>query len=68
VVVAAQDHMVNPQPALDFAPLVHAQTLVLESDCGHESPRCEAAKMYPVVKAFLEEQGTGIRDQGSWVR
>jgi homoserine O-acetyltransferase len=56
VVAAAQDHMVNPQPALDFAPLIHAQTLVLQSDCGHRSPGCESAKMYPVVKAFLEGQ------------
>jgi len=54
VVAATQDHMVNPQPALDFAPLIHAQTLVLESDCGHRSTGCESAKMYPVVKAFLE--------------
>jgi homoserine O-acetyltransferase/O-succinyltransferase len=56
VVVASQDHMVNPQPALDFAPLVHARTLVLESDCGHLAPGCESAKMFPVVKAFLEAQ------------
>lgn len=56
VVAAAQDHMVNPQPALDFAPLIHAQTLVLESDCGHLSPGCEAAKMNPAVKAFLEDR------------
>ncbi|HEY3625358.1 MAG TPA: alpha/beta fold hydrolase [Terracidiphilus sp.] len=54
MVVASQDHMVNPQPAMDFAPLVHAQMLVLESDCGHRSPDCESAKMYPLVKAFLE--------------
>jgi homoserine O-acetyltransferase len=54
MVVASQDHMVNPQPAMDFAPLVHAQMLVLESDCGHLSPDCESAKMYPLVKAFLE--------------
>lgn len=54
VVASAQDHMVNPQPALDFAPLIHAQTLVLESDCGHSAPGCESAKMYPAVKAFLE--------------
>jgi len=56
VVVAAQDHMVNPQPALDFAPLIHAQALVLESDCGHLAPGCESAKVYPAVKAFLEAQ------------
>lgn len=55
-VVSAQDHMVNPQPALDFAPLVHAQTLVLESDCGHLAPGCESAKMFTAVKAFLEGQ------------
>jgi homoserine O-acetyltransferase len=59
IVAAAQDHMVNPKPALDFAPMVHAQTLVLESDCGHLSPGCESAKMYPVVKAFIE---TGTSD------
>ncbi len=56
VVVAAQDHMVNPQPALDFAPLIHARTLILESDCGHLSPGCESAKLYPAVRGFLEGQ------------
>src|SRR4051794_10517041 len=55
VVAAAQDHMVNPQPALDFAPLIHARTLVLESDCGHRATGCESAKMFPAVKAFLEQ-------------
>ena len=53
IVASAQDHMVNPQPALDFAPLVHAQMLVLESDCGHLAPGCESGKMYPAVKGFL---------------
>jgi len=46
--------MVNPKPALDFAALLGAKTLVLESDCGHLSPTCESAKMYPVVRAFLD--------------
>jgi homoserine O-acetyltransferase len=54
VVAAAQDHMVNPQPALDFAPLIGARTLVLESDCGHLAPNCELEKMATVVRAFLE--------------
>lgn len=53
IVVAAQDHMVNPGPALEFAPLIHAQTLVLDSDCGHLSPGCRADEMYPVVREFL---------------
>jgi homoserine O-acetyltransferase len=54
VVVAAQDHMVNPKPALDFAPLIGAKTLVLESDCGHLAPGCEMGKMAPAVRAFLD--------------
>jgi homoserine O-acetyltransferase/O-succinyltransferase len=56
VVASAQDHMVNPQPALDFALLIKAKTLVLESDCGHLAPGCEMGKMAPAVKAFLEGQ------------
>jgi homoserine O-acetyltransferase len=53
VIVAAQDHMVNPKPALDFAPLIGAKTLILESDCGHLAPGCEMGKMAPAVRAFL---------------
>ena len=56
VVAAAQDHMVNPKPALDFAAQIGAKTLILESDCGHLSPGCESAKMYPAVRAFLDEK------------
>jgi homoserine O-acetyltransferase len=56
VVVASQDHMVNPKPAIDFAARIGAQTLVLDSDCGHLAPGCESAKMYPAVRAFLDRQ------------
>jgi homoserine O-acetyltransferase len=54
VVVAAQDHMVNPKPALDFAALIQAKTVVLESDCGHAAFGCEAEKVNAAVRAFLE--------------
>jgi homoserine O-acetyltransferase/O-succinyltransferase len=54
VISAAQDHMVNPGPALAFAKLIGAQTLVLESDCGHLSPGCEADKVNPAVRNFLD--------------
>ena len=53
IINAEQDHMVNPIPALAFAKLVHAQTLVLHSDCGHMAPGCEQAKMAPVIDQFL---------------
>lgn len=56
MVAAAQDHMVNPGPALDFAKRIGAKTLVLQSDCGHLSPGCEADKMYAVIREFLAEK------------
>jgi homoserine O-acetyltransferase len=55
VVAARQDHMLNYQTALDFAALLGAQTLVLDSDCGHLSLLCEVEKLTP-VKLFLEER------------
>lgn len=54
VVSSAQDHMVNPQPALDFAKLIGARTIVLEGDCGHLATGCEIGKLAPQVRAFLD--------------
>jgi len=56
VVVAAQDHMVNPKPAEDFAKALGAKVLVLDSDCGHISNGCESGKLNPAVRAFLDGQ------------
>ena len=53
IVNAAEDHMVNPIPPLNFAKLLHAQTLVLTSDCGHMAPGCEMDKVVPAVAQFL---------------
>lgn len=56
VIPAAHDHMVNPRPALSFAKLIHAQTLVLNSDCGHLSPGCEEQdEMKRAIQEFLEK-------------
>jgi homoserine O-acetyltransferase/O-succinyltransferase len=54
VVASQQDHMVNPGPALEFAKLLGAKTLLLTSDCGHLAPGCEADKVNPAVEAFLD--------------
>ena len=56
VVSSAQDQMVNPQPALDFARMIGARTLVLESDCGHMAVACESSTLDPQVRAFLDAQ------------
>ena len=53
VVVATQDHMVNPQPATQFAKLARARLLELNGNCGHMATGCESIKMTPAVRAFL---------------
>lgn len=53
IVASEQDHAANPGPALEFARLVHAQTLELHGDCGHVAPFCEVDKVRPVIESFL---------------
>jgi homoserine O-acetyltransferase len=55
VVVATHDHVVTPQPARDFAALLRAPMLELDSDCGHLAPGCEDAKVSAAVAAFLRQ-------------
>ena len=55
VVVNATDHLVTPGPALEFAKLAGAQSLVLDDDCGHLSPfqSCSGTEMTLAISAFL---------------
>ncbi len=53
VIVARKDHVVTPQPALDFAALLHARVLELDSDCGHSATACESATISAAVASFL---------------
>lgn len=55
VVVATQDHMVNPTPALRFAEGAKAEVLKLTGNCGHMATNCESAKLTPAVRAFLAQ-------------
>jgi homoserine O-acetyltransferase len=55
VVVATQDHMVNPGPALRFAAWAKADVLKLTGNCGHMATGCESAKLTPAVRAFLAQ-------------
>jgi homoserine O-acetyltransferase len=54
VIASRQDHMVNPVPAIEFARLIGAKLLILNSDCGHLAPGCEADKVNPALAAFLD--------------
>ncbi len=55
VINAAQDHMVNPIPALQFAALTHSRTVVLEGNCGHMAPTCEASTIRPAIEESLKQ-------------
>ena len=63
VVNSAQDHMVNPQPALAFARRIGARTIVLQGDCGHIATGCEATTLDPQVRAFLDAGEPATRSQ-----
>jgi len=54
VVVNEHDAMVTPGPALEFAKLAGAPTLVLQGDCGHKAPSCEEATVGKRIAEFLK--------------
>jgi homoserine O-acetyltransferase len=51
VIVSPQDHVVNPAPAIEFAQLLHAPVVRMDSPCGHNSPGC--ISVGPLVAQFL---------------
>jgi homoserine O-acetyltransferase len=53
VIVNRQDHFVNPLPASEFANLLHAQLIELDSNCGHRVSGCEMQRIGQEVGAFL---------------
>jgi homoserine O-acetyltransferase len=60
VIVSAEDHMVNPKPAMEFARAIGAPVVTLESPCGHLSLSC--ISVGPVVAQFLADP-TSVRSQ-----
>lgn len=53
IVVSAQDHVVNPRPALEFAAALDALVINLNSPCGHQSFTC--ISLGPTVASFLAD-------------
>lgn len=53
VIVGRFDHVVTPGPAREFARLLQARVLELESECGHMAPSCESQKVNAAVAEFL---------------
>lgn len=55
ILVALQDHMVNPIPAMQFANAGGFPLVQMNSVCGHLSPSC--ISIGPITAAFLENPG-----------
>ncbi len=54
VVLSTRDHMVNPKPSRDLIGLLKAQSLELDSNCGHFIFECEFDKITSAVSDFLD--------------
>ncbi|MFN0109710.1 MAG: alpha/beta fold hydrolase [Blastocatellia bacterium] len=55
VVVARQDMMVNPDPAIEFARLLKAKVFEVNNSCGHVYAACEGDKVNAAVAKFLTQ-------------
>jgi homoserine O-acetyltransferase len=53
VIVSAEDHLVNPQPALDWAAAIGAPTYISHGNCAHILMSCDAEAVSVRVRAFL---------------
>ena len=53
VIVAGEDHLVNPQPAIDWAAALGAPTYVSHGSCAHIIMSCDAAAVSKRVREFL---------------
>jgi homoserine O-acetyltransferase len=53
IVVAVNDHLVNPAPALSWARTIGAQTYVSQGDCGHRIFECDGPAITAAVRTFL---------------
>lgn len=54
LIISLQDHILHPQPALDFAELINAEKLVFDSECGHLAVNCEMEKCAKAIAEFLK--------------
>jgi homoserine O-acetyltransferase len=55
VVTVKQDHMVNPRPAQRFAETLGAESLSLDTPCGHLGLGCKQDTVATTVRRFLHD-------------
>jgi homoserine O-acetyltransferase len=56
VIVSAEDHLVNPQPALEWAGALGAETYVSQGTCAHLIMLCDAEAVSKRVRAYLAKK------------
>jgi homoserine O-acetyltransferase/O-succinyltransferase len=56
VIVAAEDRMVTPQPALDWATAIGADTYISAGSCAHLIMNCDAEAVSSRVERFLAKE------------
>ncbi|HUD54720.1 MAG TPA: alpha/beta fold hydrolase [Terracidiphilus sp.] len=54
VIVSGKDHLVNPQPALEWAAAIGAPTYVSQAECSHLIMTCDAEGVSSRVRPFLD--------------
>ncbi len=54
-IVATEDHMVNPEPALTLAASAGWPVVKLTGICGHQAPGCEAGTLNTRIPEFLNQ-------------
>ena len=55
IVVGADDRVVTPQPAEEFAALIGVTVLELDEDCGHGDPWCAPEAFASAVSTFINK-------------
>jgi homoserine O-acetyltransferase len=56
IILAAQDHLVNPISAIELSKELNAELVMLQSDCGHGVSVCESEKIKNAVTEFLSDK------------
>lgn len=54
-IVSGTDHIVTPEPAIQFANETGTEVIILETNCGHQGFSCVADDIIPVMDKFLKQ-------------
>jgi homoserine O-acetyltransferase len=54
LIIAQQDHLVNPTSTITFSKAIDCELLELKGDCGHGAPFCEHEKVKKAISYFLK--------------